>query len=192
MLSIALAASLPLAVGGTFLAECLSSVLLPTAQATSRDVIEITAWAVPVTALSLAFSFALQAAGHHELVARAGLAATAASAAISAVLIATLGLAGASWAVVARPATLLLLLLPTFRRTFPDALGHVPFGRILLSTTVLAGICVAGDRAHLSTALLFAAAGLCGYGVALLVLGVFSIGSVLRLFATPAQHVPVS
>jgi len=192
MLSVALAASLPLAVIGTFLAESLSSVLLPTAQATCQSVIEITAWAVPVMALSLALSFALQAAGHHEHVARAGLGATAASAAASAALIATLGLTGASWAVVARPATLLVLLVPAFRRTFPGVLVCVPFARILLSTTVLAGVCVVGERAHLSTALLVAAVGVCGYAIVLLVSGVFSIRSVARLFAAPVHQAPAN
>jgi O-antigen/teichoic acid export membrane protein len=191
MLCIALAASLPLAVIGTFLAESLSAVLLPTAKATCRSVIEITVWAAPVMAMSLAFSFGLQAAGQHEHVARAGLAATAASAAISAALIAAFGLAGASAAVVARPAVLLLLLLPAFKRTFPNALAKVPWGRIVLSATILAGVCVAIERAQLWTALLGGGAALCGYALALLVLGVFSIGSVTRLFA-PVHGVSVN
>jgi O-antigen/teichoic acid export membrane protein len=191
MLSVALAVSLPLAVVGTFLAESLSAVLLPTAKATCQSVIEITVWAVPVMAVTLALSFALQAAGQHEHVARAGLGATAASAAISAALIAVFGLAGASGAVVARPAVLLLLLLPAFKRTFPVTLAQVPSGRILLSAAVLAGVCVAIERAQLRTALLGASAGLCSYALALLVLGVFSIGSVTRLFAS-AHEVSVN
>ena len=192
MLSVALAASLALAVIGTFLADSLAAVLLPTAQETCRRVIEITVWAVPVTAASLGASFALQAAGHHEHVARVGLGATAASAVTSAALIAALGLDGASWAVVARPAMQLLLLFPAFRRAFPDALTHVPLGRILLSTTVLLGICLAGPPTHLLTAMLLAAAGVCGYALALLVLGVFSIGSLARLFAAPVHEAPVN
>jgi O-antigen/teichoic acid export membrane protein len=192
MLSVAMAASLALAVIGTFLAGSLAAVLLPTAQETCRRVVEITVWAVPVTAASLAVSFGLQAAGHHEHVARVGLGATAASAVTSAALIAALGIDGASWAVVARPAMQLALLFPAFRRAFPDALAHVPLGRILLSTTVLLGIYLAGEPTHLLTAMLLAAAGLCGYALALLALGVFSIGSLARLFAAPVHEVPVN
>jgi O-antigen/teichoic acid export membrane protein len=191
MLSVGLATSLPMAVGGSFLAESLASVLLPDARGACQGVIEVTVWAVPVAALSLSMSFALQAAGHHEYVARAGLTATAISAAASAALIAMFGIPGASWAVVFRPATLAVALLPAFRRTFPGVLAQVPFARILLCASALAAVCIAGERAHLWAAILFVAIGVCGYGVALALLGVFSIRAVVALIASPVHDTPV-
>ncbi len=191
MLSVSLAASLPLAVVGCFLADSLASVLLPAARDACRDVIEVTVWAVPVAAVSVAMSFALQAAGHHEHVARLSLGATAAGAATAGALIAMFGIPGASWAVVVRHAALVVALLPMFRRAFPGVVGNVPFGRILFCTAALAGAFLAGDRAHLWSALLLASIGVCGYGVALLISGVFSMRAVVRLLAPSIQDLPV-
>jgi hypothetical protein len=106
-------------------------------------------------------------------------------------LIAMFGIPGASWAVVFRPATLAVALLPAFRRTFPGVLAQVPFARILLCASALAAVCIAGERAHLWAAILFVAIGVCGYGVALALLGVFSIRAVVALIASPVHDTPV-
>jgi hypothetical protein len=51
---------------GTYLAHGISGVLLPGDPQTCRRIIQITVWAVPLAALSLGMSFALQAAGRHD------------------------------------------------------------------------------------------------------------------------------
>ncbi len=182
MLTIGLAASVPLAIVGAYLAQSISDILLPASSDACRAVIEISVWAVPLLAMSLGMSFSLQAAGHHELVARLGLRATVISAVLSAGLIATLGITGASWSLLARPAIVTIVLLPSFRRTFPAVLPGVPFARILLSTTALASICLLTDRHRIWPALACALLGVGAYGVALLASRVFPLTAVVRLF----------
>jgi O-antigen/teichoic acid export membrane protein len=189
MLSVGLASSIPLAIVGTYLAGSLSAILLPEARATCRAVIEVSVWCVPLLAVSLGMSFALQAAGQHECVARAGLRATAVSVVLSCALIAAFGITGASWAVVARPVTVIVGLSTPFRRTFPRVLANVPFARILLSMSVLIGVCLSGERERLWIALLFAAAGAAAYGFALLASRVFSVSAVVKLFAPESRTV---
>jgi O-antigen/teichoic acid export membrane protein len=191
MLSVGLAASIPFAITGTYLAESISAVLLPGAHETCRAIIQTSVWAVPLIAISLGMSFALQAAGQHACVSRLGLCATAISAAISCALIATFGIRGAGWAVVARPAAVLIALLPSFRRIFPGVLAKVPVARILLSTTVLTSICLVGERERLLIALVVALAGVAAYSLALLASRVFSVSTVAGLFAPAAGTVAV-
>jgi O-antigen/teichoic acid export membrane protein len=183
MLTIGVAASLPLAIVGAYLAQPISDILLPASSETCRRVIEISVWAVPLLAMSLGMSFSLQAAGHHEPVARFGLRATAISAALSVVLVATGGITGAIWSLLARPAIVALMLLPSFRHTFPSALAGVPFVRICISAAVLASIWLLTDRDHIGPAVASAVLGLGAYAAALLAFRVFPLSAVARLFS---------
>jgi O-antigen/teichoic acid export membrane protein len=191
MLSVGLAASMPFAIIGTYLAESISSILLPDAHETCRAIIQVTVWSVPLIAISLGLSFALQAAGHHESVARSGLRATAVSAGVSCALIATFGINGASWAIVARPAAVVIALLPSFRKTFPGVLTQIPFARILLSATALTVVCLVGDRERLWIALVCALGGITAYSLVLLASRVFSISTVVGLFAPTVRTIAV-
>jgi O-antigen/teichoic acid export membrane protein len=183
MLTIGLAASVPLAVVGAYLAQSISEILLPTSSETCRRVIEISVWTVPLLAMSLGMSFSLQAAGHHDLVARFGLRATVISAALSIALIASAGITGATWSLLARPGIVAVTLLPSFRRTFPSALAHVPFARIFLSAAALASIWLLADRDHIWPAVASAVVGMGAYGAALLACRVFPLSAVARLFS---------
>jgi O-antigen/teichoic acid export membrane protein len=187
MLTIGLVASMPPAVLGSYLAPSIAGVLLPNDAETCRRIIAITVWAVPFSAVSLGMSYALQAAGRHDDVARLGLRATVISAGACAGLITWFGITGASWAVLARPATVLLALLPAFRRAFPGVLRTVPLTRIALSTTALAGVCLVAGSEPIWPALLVALTGAATYGAALLAARVFTIEALVRLF-TPAAH----
>jgi O-antigen/teichoic acid export membrane protein len=180
MLTIVLATSVPFAIVGAYLAGSISDILLPGSSTTCRDVIQVTVWAVPVVAISLGMSFSLQAAGYHQVVARAGLRATILSAALSLLLIASFGLAGASWSFVARPAILVITLLASFRRTFPGLLPGLPFGRILMSASTLGAICLFTNRQRIWPALACAGLGVGTYGLALLVSRVLSVSVLLR------------
>ena len=187
MLTIGLAASMPAAVFGAYLAHSISGVLLPGDPQTCRRIIQITVWAVPLAALSLGMSFALQAAGRHDDVARLGLRATAISAAGSAALIAGFGITGASCAVLARPATVLVTLLPSFRRTFPGVLRSVPLARILLCAAAVASLCLMSEGERIGPAALVASAGVASYGAALVASRVFTLSAIVRL-CSPAAH----
>ncbi|HJZ75338.1 MAG TPA: oligosaccharide flippase family protein [Vicinamibacterales bacterium] len=192
MLSVGLAASLPFAIVGMHLAESLSGILLPGAHEACRRVIQVSVWSVPLLAVSSGMTFALQATGRHDVVARSGLRATAVSAALSCASIGAAGIEGASWAVVARPLILIIGLSAPFRRAFPHALAKVPVWRISLAATALVGVCLAGERGRVWIALVYAAAGAVTYALALLASGVFSITTFLRLIAPapgrPAVH----
>lgn len=187
MLTMGLAASMPAAVFGTYLAHSISGVLVPSDPQTCRRIIQITVWAVPLTALSLGMSFALQAAGRHDDVARVGLLATAMSAVGSAALIAGFGITGASCAVLARPATVLVTLLPSFRRTFPGVLRSVPLARILLCAGAVAGLCLMSEGERIGPAALVASAGVASYGAALVAARVFRLSAIARV-CRPAAH----
>jgi O-antigen/teichoic acid export membrane protein len=185
MFTIALAASVPLAIVGMYLARPLSEILLPGASDICRSVIQISVWAVPLLAMSFGISFSLQAAGRHERVAQLGLRATGVSAALSIALVATFGIPGATWSLLARPAIVAMTLLPLFGRTFPAVLPAVPLGRILLSNATLAGICLLTGRQRIIPALIVALIGIGTYGVALLAGRVFPISAVTRLYTQP-------
>jgi O-antigen/teichoic acid export membrane protein len=182
MLTIALAASAPLAIVGMYLARPVSEILLPAASDICRTVVQISVWAVPLLAVSFGISFSLQAAGRQERVAQLGLRATGVSAALSIALVAMFGIPGASWSLVARPAIVAMTLVPLFRRTFPAVLPSVPLGRILLANATLAGICLFTGRQRIMPALIVASIGIGIYGVALLACRVFPISAVTRLF----------
>jgi len=136
-------------------------------------------------------SFALQAAGDHERVARSGLRATAASLAVSGALIAGFGIYGASCAVVARPVAVMVGLWSPFKRRFPRVVGSLPFARIFVASTVLVGVCLLGEGGSLWTALPFAAVGVTAYATTLFGSGVFSVAALMRLLTTASPKVPV-
>jgi O-antigen/teichoic acid export membrane protein len=186
MLTIAVAASVPVAIVGSYLAQPISDILLPGSSSTCRIVIQITVWAVPVVAMSLGMSFSLQAAGHHETVAGLGLRATGIGAVLSVGLIAALGITGASWSLLARPAILVVVLLPSFRRIFPAVLPRLPFGRIVLSSCTLAIVCLLTNGHRIGPALAFAALGVGTYGLALLASRVVPIPALVRLLTPVA------
>jgi O-antigen/teichoic acid export membrane protein len=189
MLSISLAVSLPLAIAGTYLADGLASVLLPGQQDACRAVIRVTVWAVPIAALSVGMSCALQAAGRHEYVARAALSSTVVSAVATVLSIGIFGVVGASYAVVFRPAALAVALLPAFRLTFPAVPGRVPYARITASAVLLASFLLMGEPTLLWRSVLLVTVGVSAYGLALLLCGVFSIQAVAALLAPAVQDV---
>ena len=187
MLTIGLAVSVPLAIVGTYLATSIAQILLPASSDLCRTVIQVSVWAVPLLAISFGMSFSLQAAGHHEEVAKLGLRATGISVIVSVVLIAAFGITGASWTLLARPAIVAIALSPLFRRTFPAVLARVPVGRILVSTAALAGTCLLTDRHRIVPALVFVVLGIGVYGVALLASRVVPMSVILRLVARPVS-----
>jgi O-antigen/teichoic acid export membrane protein len=186
MLTVAVAASVPLAIVGTYLAQPLSDILLPAASDACRAVIQTSVWAVPLLAMSHGLSFSLQAVGRHELVARLGLRSSVISAVLAAGLISTLGIEGASWSLLARPAITTMALLPAFRRTFPAVLPGLPLGRILLSASTLAALCVLTDRQRIWSALAMAVCGIGGYGLSLIASRVVPVSAVARLLTRDA------
>jgi O-antigen/teichoic acid export membrane protein len=147
-------------------------------------------WALPLTAVQQAMSFALQAAGHHDRAARCGLGATAISAAASVVLTASFGVTGASCAMVVRTVIVVAALSPSFRRVFPDVQADLPIGRILLCAGTLVIVCANGDRQHVWPALIGAAIGCGVYVLGLVSSGVLSIASVMR-YIGPSRAITV-
>jgi O-antigen/teichoic acid export membrane protein len=182
LFTIGLAASIPLAMIGTYLASSIADILLPGSRDACRSVIQISVWAVPLLAMSFGMSFSLQAAGQQEAVARLGIRATVISVMISAALVAAFGITGASWSLLTRPAVVASALFPRFRSTFPGVLPGVPFARILLSTATLAALCLMTTGHPIVPALIVVAFGVVTYGLALLASRVFPISAVVDLF----------
>jgi O-antigen/teichoic acid export membrane protein len=181
LLTLGLAASIPLSIIGTYLAPALAAILLPASRDVCRRVIEISVWAVPLLAMSYGLTFSLQAAGHHDRVARVGLWSTGASAILAIGLTVTFGIEGASWSLLARPAMVAIALLPAFRRTFPTVLPAVPLARILLSASTLAAICFVTHRQQLVPALACAICGVAAYALALMAARVVAPSAMMRL-----------
>lgn len=136
LIAVSLATTLPLALAVSFLAPAIASLLLMSGAETCSRVMQITAWSVPLTALAIAITYAMQAAGRHEVVARVTIRATAISVLTSSALIWNLGIIGASWAWLARPLVLVALLMPPFLDLCPDVRSEVPLWRILASVAV--------------------------------------------------------
>jgi O-antigen/teichoic acid export membrane protein len=190
MMTMALAASMPLAIVGTYLAQPIAGILLPASSETCRLVIQISVWAVPALAISHGLTFALQAAGGHDRVARLGLQSTLASATLAVVLIAAFGIPGASWSLPARPAIVTLALWPAFRRSFPGVLSAVPWIRIVLSLAALASVCLATNPQGIGGAFACAACGVVAYVVALFASRVLSISAIARVVALESRRSP--
>lgn len=166
MLTIGIASSLPLAIVGTFLAPSLADLLLPDSTELAA-ILRVAIWTVPLMALSLGMSYAIQAAGDHHVVARSALMATALSTPTSIVLISGFGVLGASWSFLLRPGLLALLMLPAFGRTFPGVLGRVPYARLAISTGFLAPVLLFDATHGLVAAAGIATAGLAIYAISL-------------------------
>jgi O-antigen/teichoic acid export membrane protein len=182
LFTIGLAASVPLAMIGTYLASSIADILLPGSRDACRSVIQISVWAVPLLAMTFGMSFSLQAAGQQETVARLGIRATAISVLISAALVGAFGITGASWSLLTRPAIVAGALFPRFRSTFPTVLRGVPIARILLSTTTLAAFCLSTNGHRFVAALIVVVFGVVTYTLALLASRVFPISAVVGLF----------
>ena len=188
MLTLGVAVCVPVAILGTFLAPLIAEIMLPGSSETGRALMSVSVWSVPLMALSTGMLYSLQASGHYDLAARAGFLATTVSAGLSLALISTLGLTGAAWSFVARPAILTVMLLLPFLRVFPSVLVAVPFVRILLSASTLGAVCLVADRQRIFPALGYASAGVVAYGLALLGTRVVSASAVRQLLPSAAPE----
>jgi len=115
------AACVPAAIGLTLFADPIARLLFPDSPDICRTVIRITIWWLPLTGLAYAMGYALNAAGHERDEARIAISATLASLVLSVVLIQTLGLIGACYALVGRATLALAFRLPCFLRTLRAA-----------------------------------------------------------------------
>ena len=183
MLTIGLAACVPMAVVGAYLARPIARTLLPHDSQVGASVIQVTMLALPLLALSTGMSFCLQAAGRHNTAARVGIGASLFSVALSALCVTMSGTVGASWALVARPAILALALAPVFHATFPGALRRLPLFRILISSAGLAALCHLTRDRHVVIAVGSSLASVGVYAAGLMAMRVFSVSDVFRLLS---------
>jgi len=93
-------------------------VLMPTEAAALSSVIGVTIWALPLMSAELVLGYALTAARREAVQARVAWPASLLGVLASFVLIATMGLEGACWSMLARPMIRSAFLMPEFVRTF--------------------------------------------------------------------------
>ncbi|MDB5357475.1 MAG: polysaccharide biosynthesis protein [Phycisphaerales bacterium] len=102
----------------TILATLISSILLPKSQATCRQVIIITIWALPLMGIESMIGYAVNAAGRESLQARASFFATITSLTVGSCLVLRCGMLGACYFMLIRPAIHLLFTTNVFIQTF--------------------------------------------------------------------------
>jgi O-antigen/teichoic acid export membrane protein len=117
-LVITILAGVAVAVVGAAIAGPLGHLLLPARADTFVFVMRLTIWAVPLLGVELVLGYALNAAGGEAVQARLALPAAALTLAASIVLVLMMGIEGACWSMVARPALRALILAPVAIRTF--------------------------------------------------------------------------
>ena len=177
---ISIVTCLPLALLIYFLAPWLSIILFPKSPGICRQILEITIWSLPLLGILMPMASCLQATGRYNQSARASMAGMVVSLIVTAVLVSRLGLVGACWAFVARPAIAALSQLPLFVLSFSPAIARIPFGRIAACAAIMATILYFSQRlpVHGIVGVTFGAiAGLLAYVSALLMLKVFSARS---------------
>jgi O-antigen/teichoic acid export membrane protein len=181
MITIGIAVSLPLVFVGMFLAPSLAGILVPDSVDAVQGILQVAVWSLALLPLSIGMSYALQAVGHQNAAASAGLRSTAVGVVLSVILVVSFGVIGAAWSFLLRPTLLSVLLIGPFSRVFPTMFSSLPLGRILLSASVLCGVFFIGNRQPLWPALGFTGLGLVAYGLALLVTRVVDLSTIRRL-----------
>jgi O-antigen/teichoic acid export membrane protein len=106
------------AICGTIAAGFVGRILFPGESALFATVARITIWALPLIAVEAVMGYALNAAGKEAEQARAALPAAAVNLVGSLALVATLGVIGASWAMLLRTVARSVFLLPLVLKTF--------------------------------------------------------------------------
>lgn len=182
MITIALATTLPLATILAFVAPTLMSILFPAGAGAAVRVMIITAWSVPLAALSTTLNYALQAGGRHRLAAVASIRATLISTAISMVAIWKFGVVGASWGLVVRPALLTAFLVRPMINAWPAMFGRMPLWRIGLSAGVAAVVLrMSSATAPMPLVAFWAAVSAFTYVSALLALQVITVDTIVAV-----------
>jgi len=188
MLTLGLTACVPMAIAGAYIAGPIARILLPDDSQLVGTVIQLTVLSLPLLALSTSMAFCLQASAHHDSAARTGIGASVISLALSAVCVATAGIVGACWSLVARPGILAAALLPAFHQAFPGALRALPVMRILVASAGLAVICRGNGERSLPAAVAYSAAGIGVYTAALLAMRVFSVSDIVQVLSRTADR----
>jgi O-antigen/teichoic acid export membrane protein len=141
---------LPAAILLSLLAAPVASILFPKNPDVCRFVMQITCWSVPLLGASVPMTYAMQAAGHHDEAAHAGMRATIVAMAISVPLVIVGHVPGACWSYVLRSGLALLFLVAPFMRAFPSVFALVPAGRIGACALLMAAMLSLWIKASLS------------------------------------------
>jgi O-antigen/teichoic acid export membrane protein len=128
-------ASTVIALGSMLLAPLAAAILFPKDPETSRLVISVTVWSLPLIASAEAMAYSLNASGHHGLQARLTICATPISLAVTGILIWKLGLMGACYIWVTRPLVTLCFYVPAYIRVFGPHLKARRLRRVELPVT---------------------------------------------------------
>ncbi len=120
-LAVGLLGGVLVAMGGMLAADPIGRVLLPGQSELFVFAVRVTIWSVPLTALELVMGYALNAAGKDAVQARLAMPAAALSLAGSVALVLGLGVPGACWSMLFRPALRAMFLAPITVRTFRRA-----------------------------------------------------------------------
>jgi O-antigen/teichoic acid export membrane protein len=123
---VAAAGGVLVAVCGMLVAEPLGRLLFPVEPALFAAVVRVTIWSLPLFAVESVMGYALNAAGADEAQARVSAPAAVASLVISVSLVTSLGVTGACWSMLLRPAVRAAFLAPIFIRTFRPSPSDVP------------------------------------------------------------------
>jgi len=102
----------------TLIARPLGEILLPQHAEIFATVVRITAWSLPLLGLEFVLGYGINAAGREALQARLALPAAALTLATSIALVLAMGIEGACWSMVARPAIRAAILAPAAFMTF--------------------------------------------------------------------------
>src|SRR5205823_957218 len=106
------------ALAGTSAAGPIGRLVLPAQPELFAFVARVTIWSLPLAAAELVLGYALYAAGKDAIQARLALPAAAVTLLLSAALVSWLGLPGACWSMLLRPAVRGAFLIPSVVRTF--------------------------------------------------------------------------
>jgi O-antigen/teichoic acid export membrane protein len=117
-LFVASAAGTLVAIAGMFAVGPIGRLLFPNDVAVFSTVMRITIWALPLVSLDAVLGYALNAAGKDAAQAKATVPAAVTGLLGAVVLISTLGLTGACWSMLLRPAVRVAFLAPIAVRTF--------------------------------------------------------------------------
>ena len=183
---LSLVACMPLALLIAFMAHSVALVLFPKHPSVCQYVIQTTIWSLPIAAVQYPLVCALQASGRHSEAARSQMGATILSSILSFLLVSRLGIPGACWSWLLGNLFSLIFVVPLFARSFPSVLSDIPFGRILMSTAMMALLLVLFKGSHQHPLLVIVEAtvsGLAVYISALLLLRVVIASDITRSLA---------
>lgn len=119
-LVIAVVSGVAVGLVGVLIARPLGDLLLPARAETFAFVMRVTIWAIPLLGIELVLGYALNAAGGEAAQARLAVPAAVLTLGASVVLVRTMGIEGACWSMVARPAVRAAILAPATMRRYRD------------------------------------------------------------------------